>query len=48
METEKSHHNEIGNSDGTGDEKKLTILVILMLTVVLTLYGIIPLAWSWF
>ncbi len=48
METNKSHHNEIENSDGTGDEKQLTILVILMLTAVLALYGIIPFAWSWF
>ena len=46
MDTKKSHSNEIGNGDVTGEEKKLTILVISMLTIVLALYGIIPFVWS--
>lgn len=46
MDTKKSHNNEIGNSGLTGEEKKLTILVVSMLTMVLALYAIIPFVWS--
>ena len=46
MDTKKSHNNEIGNGGATEEEKKLTIVVISMLTMVLALYGIIPFVWS--
>jgi len=46
MDTKKSLNNEIGSGKVTGEEKKLTILVISMFTIVLALYGIIPFAWN--
>lgn len=46
MGAKNSLDNEIRSGKITKEEKKLTILVISMLTVVIALYSIIPLAWN--